>query len=192
MAAHATRLGEKLRRERLDSDHVGVFFHTSEHDTGAPQRSAATTVSLAEATSDTLALVRTATVGVRQVWRPGYRYSKAGVVTVDLVQLEASQRALPRLGQADCTKTAALTAELDHCNGRYGRGTVVVAAAGLVPAPGLGDEVRNALAARPHLPRRAAGGRAGLAPAHEPAPREVLGKVSRTCPLRRKPRTARM
>ena len=134
VAAHATRLGEKLRRERLGTTQVGVSFHTSEHDTGVPQRSAATTVTLPEATSDTLALVRAATAGVRRVWRDGYRYSKAGVVTVDLVRLEASQRALPGPGQADRQKAAALMAALDRCNGRFGRGTVVVAAAGLAPA----------------------------------------------------------
>ena len=34
VAAHATRLGEKLRRGGLGTDHVSVFFHTSEHDRG--------------------------------------------------------------------------------------------------------------------------------------------------------------
>ncbi len=119
VATHASRLSEKLCRERLGTDHVGVFFHTLEHDVGAPQRSAAITVTLPEVTSDTLALVATATAGV---WRDGYRYSKAAVVTVDLVPLAASQ--------ADRAKAAALMATLDSCNCRYGRGAVVVAAAG--------------------------------------------------------------
>lgn len=33
-------------------------------------------------------------LGMRRVWRDGYRYNKAGVVTVDLVPLAGSQRAL--------------------------------------------------------------------------------------------------
>lgn len=94
VAAHATRLGEKLRREQLGTDHVTVFFHTSEHDTGNPQRSASTVVTLPEATSDTLVLIKAATAGARRIWKAGYRYSKAGVITVDLVPLAASQRAL--------------------------------------------------------------------------------------------------
>ncbi len=36
VAAHATRLGEKLRREGLGTDHVTLFFHTSEHDRTRP------------------------------------------------------------------------------------------------------------------------------------------------------------
>jgi hypothetical protein len=34
VATHATRLGEKLRREGLGTDHITVFYHTSGHDRG--------------------------------------------------------------------------------------------------------------------------------------------------------------
>jgi DNA polymerase V len=94
VAAYATRLGEKLRCERLGTDHVHVFFHTSGHDRDRPQHAAAVTVRLPEATSDTLALVAAAKHGARQVWREGHAYAKAGVITTDLVLLEGSQRAL--------------------------------------------------------------------------------------------------
>src|SRR4051812_48410333 len=63
VAAHTTRLGEKLRREGLGTDHVHVFFHTSEHDWHRPQHAAAVTVRLPEATSDTLALIAAAKHG---------------------------------------------------------------------------------------------------------------------------------
>ena len=52
VASHAARLGEKLRRERLGTNHVSVFHHTSEHDTGKPQRSVATTITLPEASNE--------------------------------------------------------------------------------------------------------------------------------------------
>ena len=68
VGAHATRLGVKLRRERPGTTQISVFFHTSEHDTGTSKRSAATTVSLAEATSDTVAPVRAATAGVYRIF----------------------------------------------------------------------------------------------------------------------------
>ena len=43
-------------------------------------------MTLPEVTNDTLALASAATSGARRVWRSGYRYrySKAGLVTVDL------------------------------------------------------------------------------------------------------------
>ncbi|GJE54833.1 Y-family DNA polymerase [Methylobacterium thuringiense] len=133
VSAHATRLGEKLRREGLGTDHVTVFFHTSEHDRDHPQRSVSTVVTLPEASNDSLVLIKAALHGIAKTWRPQgdppWRYSKAGVITVDLVPLVASQRAL--IGQLDREQGAALMAALDACNARFGRGAVVPARVGL-------------------------------------------------------------
>ena len=134
VAAHATRLGEKLRRQDLGTDHIADFFHTSEHDTGSPQRSAAITVILPEATNDTLALVKAATSGMWAVWRSGYRYSKAGGGHDRLGQPGREPTRVAGVGQLDRDKAAAIMAALDRCNGRYGCGTVIVAAVGLPPA----------------------------------------------------------
>lgn len=131
VASHAARLGEKLRSGGLGTDHITVFFHTSEHDEGNPQRSISTVVTLPEATSDTRILVKAATWGVRRVWRDGFRYSKAGIVTTDLVPLALSQRAL--IGAFDRERGGALMDAMDACNRRWGRGSVVPAAAGFAP-----------------------------------------------------------
>ena len=127
VASHATRLGEKLRHHGLATDHVTVFLHTSEHDDG-PQRSTSTTVDLPEVTDDTMVLVKAATWGARRIWRTGFRYSKCGVVTVDLVSPERSQRAL--FGGFDRERGEALMGAMDAVNARWGRGTLRPAAAG--------------------------------------------------------------
>ncbi len=128
IAAHATRLGEKLRHHGLATDHVTVFFHTSPHDRG-PARSVSTTVDFPEASNDTLVLVRAAKWGARRIWKSGYRYAKAGLMTVDIVPLEASQRAL--IGSLDREKRGRLMQALDACNAKHGRGAVFSAAAGI-------------------------------------------------------------
>lgn len=128
IAAHATRLGEKLRHHGLATDHVTVFFHTSPHDRG-PARSVSTTVDFPEASNDTLVLVRAAKWGARRIWKSGYRYAKAGLMTVDIVPLEASQRAL--IGSLDREKSGRLMEALDACNAKHGRGAVFSAAAGV-------------------------------------------------------------
>jgi DNA polymerase V len=69
---------------------------------------------------------------VRSVWRDGYRYSKAGVITVDLVPLDLSQRALPGFGQLDRLRGGALMEAMDACNRKWGRGAVVPGTAGVV------------------------------------------------------------
>ncbi|MGN8095998.1 DUF4113 domain-containing protein, partial [Methylobacterium sp. 22177] len=138
VAAHATRLGEKLRREGLGTNHVTVFYHTSEHDRDEPMRSVSTTVQLPEHSSDTLALIKAARHGVARTWRdPGarpWRYSKAGIVTNDLVPLSHSPRAL--IGALDRERSGPLMAAMDACNARWGRGAVVPARAGLVSRRG--------------------------------------------------------
>lgn len=126
-------LGEKLRAGGLAADHVTVFFHTSEHDHDRPQRSVSTVVTLPEASNDTLVLVKAATFGVRNVWRDGFRYSKVGIVTADLVPLAASQRAFPGLEQLDCEHGATVMQALDACNRNFGRGAVVPCAGGFAP-----------------------------------------------------------
>jgi DNA polymerase V len=128
IAAHATRLGEKLRHHGLATDHVTVFFHTSPFDDG-PARSVSTTVDFPEASNDTLVLVRAAKWGARRIWKSGYRYAKAGLMTVDIVPLETSQRAL--IGSLDRERGGRLMEALDACNRRHGRGVVLPAAAGL-------------------------------------------------------------
>lgn len=70
---------------------------------------------------------KAATWGVRRVWRAGYRYS----VTVDLVPLAGSQRAL--IGTLDREKAGTLMAALDQCNKSWGRSAVVSGAAGFAP-----------------------------------------------------------
>ncbi|WP_438346192.1 Y-family DNA polymerase [Methylorubrum populi] len=132
VATHASRLGEKLRQGRLGTDHVTVFFHTSEHDRDRPQRSVSTVVTLPEATNDTLVLAKAAVSGVRRVWKDGYRYSKAGIITTDLMPLEASQRAL--IGGLDRERSRPLMEALDDCNRRHGRGSVVLASSGWAKA----------------------------------------------------------
>jgi DNA polymerase V len=128
IAAHATRLGEKLRRENLGTDHVTVFYHTSPHDEGQ-SRSVSTTVTLPEATNCTLTLIRAAQAGARRIWKDGPRYAKAGLITTDLVPLERAPRAL--IGGFDIEQQGRLMAALDACNARFGRGAVVSAAAGI-------------------------------------------------------------
>ena len=130
VATHAARLGEKLRSGGLGTDHLTVFFHTSEHDRGDPQRSISTVVTLPEATSDTRILIKAATWGVRRVWAGGFRYSKAGIITTDLVPLACSPRAL--IGALDRKRGGALMEAMDECNRRWGRGAVVPAAAGII------------------------------------------------------------
>ena len=77
-------------------------------------------------TNDTLFLSKAALSGVRPVWREGFAYSKAGIITTDLMPLAASLRAF--IGGVDRERSGPL---MDALNSRYGRGSVAIASAGL-------------------------------------------------------------
>lgn len=68
VAAHATQLGEQLRRGGLATDHVTVFFlHRRVRPVGAAaQHSASTVVTLPEPTNDTLVPAKAALSDVRR------------------------------------------------------------------------------------------------------------------------------
>lgn len=126
VAGYATRLGEKLRRHGLATDHVTVFIQTSKFNDEEPQRSVSMTVDIPEATNDTLTLIRAAKRAVDTLWLSGYRYSKAGIITQDLIPPPILQRAL--FDNLDHEKAAKVMAAMDEANRKWGRATVVPAA----------------------------------------------------------------
>lgn len=126
VAGYATRLGEKLRRHNLATDHVTVFMHTSKFNDDEPQRSVSMTVNIPEATNDSLTLIRAARRAVDTLWLSGFRYSKAGIITQDLVPPPIHQRAL--FDNLDHERAARVMAAMDEANRRWGRATVVPAA----------------------------------------------------------------
>jgi DNA polymerase V len=125
VAGYATRLREKLRRHGLATDHVTVFMHTSPF-ADDPQRSLSMTVDIPEATNDSLTLIRAARRAVDALWKPDYRYSKAGIITQDLVPPAERQVAL--FDNLDHDRAARVMAAMDEANRRWGRATIVPAA----------------------------------------------------------------
>ncbi|MBF0680832.1 MAG: Y-family DNA polymerase [Devosia sp.] len=125
VAGYATRLGEKLRRHGLATDHVTVFMHTSPF-ADDPQRSVSMTVDIPEATNDSLQLIKAAKRAVDGLWKSGFRYSKAGIITQDLVPPAERQRAL--FDGLDHERAAKVMAAMDEANRRWGSATVVPAA----------------------------------------------------------------
>lgn len=80
-------------------------------------------------TADTALLIQAATVGMRQIYEPGYQFAKAGVMLLDLAPETVHQGELD-LEEEDGKDRTKLMAALDILNGRYGKGTVHVASTG--------------------------------------------------------------
>lgn len=135
----ASRAAEKLRAQRSAAGALVVFIRTSPFRQDAPQYSGSTTVPLVRPTADTSDLVASALTGLRRIYRKGFRYAKAGVMLVELqpqgqVQGELDLGASTSnpnecaVGARDKTK---LMAAVDSVNRRFGRGSLILASAGL-------------------------------------------------------------
>lgn len=134
VAAYATRAAEKLRRHGLKASGMQVFMHTNRFN-GDPSYSNQVTLAL-EPTSDSLALITSATRAARALWRDGYRYAKAGIVLLDLYQ-PGHQMVADLFPSRDPAKSLALMSALDEVNKRFGRNTLRPGAVAAAPAWGM-------------------------------------------------------
>ena len=136
ISAYTTCAAEKLRADGLEVRHLSVFAHTNPHN-GDPWYSGQRAAQI-EPTADTLALIGEAIRLLRTIWRPGFRYSKAGVMFTDLGPA-ARQNALFLTRDPVCS--AKTMAALDTINARFGRGTVRPASTGIIQPWGRDSKI---------------------------------------------------
>ena len=87
------------------------------------------TMTLDHATDDTLILVKKAIQGLREIYRPGYAYQKAGVTLMDLSAKAERQLSLFQ-SEEKVTKSEKLMKLLDSTNGALGKGSLFLASEG--------------------------------------------------------------
>lgn len=137
----ASRAAAKLRAQPAAAGSVHVFIRTSPFRKDDPQYANSVTVPLVQPTADTAALVSSAIRGLRQIYRPGFRYAKAGVMLMDLQPQDVAQAAFEfdKCTPDDTDETSGpvvrdrvkLMTAFDAVNARFGRGSLQLAGAGL-------------------------------------------------------------
>ena len=132
----ASRVAEKLRQQGSTAGAVHVFITTSPHRKQDRQHSPSLTVPMVRPTNDTRELVATAVCALRQMYRPGINYVKAGVMLVDLHDAGARQGELDLFAVDQQTSApeverdrSQLMGALDALNHRFGKGAVRIASA---------------------------------------------------------------
>ncbi|KMO26129.1 DNA polymerase V subunit UmuC, partial [Methylobacterium variabile] len=94
LSTYVSRSAEKLRRQGLAAAAIAVMLATNRHKPEDAQYHATRHVRLTIATADTARLIRAALWGVRQIYRPGFRYKKTGILLLDLVPAGSVQGSL--------------------------------------------------------------------------------------------------
>ncbi|WP_432263154.1 Y-family DNA polymerase [Cupriavidus sp. TMH.W2] len=138
-----TRSAAKLRAQASRAGAIQVFIRTSPFRAKDRPYSAATVVQLVTPSADTKTLAAAALRGLRGIFRPDYRYAKAGVMLLDLrpehvEQLELFGPSSALGGNED--KGERLMKAMDDLNLRFGRGAVKLAGAGTKQAWSMKQE----------------------------------------------------
>jgi len=127
LASYVTRAAEKLRGQASICGMLTVFI-TTKHFGKGPHYTNSRTVTLPEPTAYTPNLISFAEACLEKIYRPGYRYRKAGVMLTAIQPKGSTQAHL--FESADHSVNGALMDVVDEINGRWGRGTVFFAASG--------------------------------------------------------------
>ena len=125
----ASRAAQKLRKQHSMAAQVLCFIRTSPFRPD-PQYSRSITVPLRRPSADTALIVGAALAGLRAIYKPGFKMAKAGVMLLDLQSADVEQHELA-LEDDDVVGRSHLMEALDGLNLRYGRGTVIMASAGV-------------------------------------------------------------
>lgn len=128
VATHANRCAEKLRSQQSAAQIVHVFLITNRHRKDLPQYNPSRSYLLPVPSSNTPELVAHAVRLLKEMYKPGYHYMKAGVI------LSAIQPASPLQGDLFDTLDRAprdrVSAAMDRLNRRFGQDVVRTAIQG--------------------------------------------------------------
>ncbi|MDH1508539.1 Y-family DNA polymerase [Pseudomonas mosselii] len=141
VATYTARAAEKLRAQGSVCKRMRVSIRTGMFNPDEAKYAKGALVELPYPTNDTLLLTRAATEAAAQVFRSGFRYSKAEVLLMDLRQPgEFSDDLFAVTQPVACDR---LMMMLDEINGKYGRGTMRTASVPDTPDWGMRREMMS-------------------------------------------------
>jgi len=126
--AYTTRAAEKLRSQHSLAGVIQVYIRTNPYKTNSDkdhyqQYQPTILQPLLEPTDDTRLLCHAALSGLRQIYRNGYSYQKAGVMLTEIIATTARPRTLFEDIAAQ-QKSTSLMSTIDQINRRMGSGTM--------------------------------------------------------------------
>jgi DNA polymerase V len=122
------KVAEKLRKDGLCAEQLGVFILTNRFREDLPQNYQIKTTLFEVATDDTLELSERAAASLRQIFRPGFAYKRAGVIATRLVPKKGVQASF--LDTIDRDHRSQLMDIIDNINKVSGNYTVRLASQG--------------------------------------------------------------
>lgn len=128
LSSYCAKASEKLRKQHSVAKRIDVFIRTNPFRKDLPQYNASVGVSLVIPTSDVRIITYWAKACLKQIFKTGYLYKKAGI---SLHEITPSAVLQSDLFNPEAKEQAnQLMKILDEINKKYGRGTIKLAAEG--------------------------------------------------------------
>lgn len=129
VAVYATRAGEKLRAQQSLAQGMGVFIYSNRFRPEERQYRGEKFFALSTATCSTNELIYYGKAALRQLYRSGINYKKAGIMLLDLIP--ASQRQHSLWDTPTMERQETLMTVMDAVNRKHGKNTLFFAALGI-------------------------------------------------------------
>lgn len=130
VSSYMSRAAEKLRKQNSVAQTAFVYLQTNHHQDREPQYSPGMTLSLSRSTNDTRELVEAALIGLRRIYRGGFRYIKAGVMLSEIMPAGIWQGDL-FTDQSTSPNISNLMKTIDQINLKMGKGVLRLASDGI-------------------------------------------------------------
>ncbi|MDL2255322.1 Y-family DNA polymerase [Parabacteroides sp. OttesenSCG-928-K15] len=125
---YACMAASKLRKQKSCARSLLVFVDTNPFRDDLPQYSQHVIINLPVASNSSMEIVSYVSEGLTKIFKPGYKYKKAGVMLMDICDQNAVQGNI--WDTIDREKHKRLMEVLDNTNDRYGRNTLKLAVLG--------------------------------------------------------------
>ncbi len=124
ISTFASKCAEKLRKQGSCCRAIQLFVTTNYFNESEPQYNNSTTIKLPFASNSTMELAHFASMGLKQIYREGYKYKKAGVIVLDLMPEDNQQL---NIFENRDTKHIPLMKVVDKLNRRYSKDLIRLA-----------------------------------------------------------------
>ncbi len=141
LSRYTARAAYKLRKQNSKAQAIYVFISTNKHKASDRQYVKGLACSLVTTTNDTRELITAAQPVLKQLFKPGFNYKKAGILLMDITP--NSQQSNDLFVQATSPRSAALMKVLDETNKSFGLHTLFFAAEGCAASWAMRSEHRS-------------------------------------------------
>ncbi len=130
ITAHCLNAAEKIRLDRQTVKKVTVYIRTSPFQKKNGYYANSIDIDLPIRTNDSIILIKQALIGLKNIYKKGYRYQKTGIIFSGLKNADTYNKNLFSAINND-KKRLKLMEAIDHTNIKYGRNALSIAQARL-------------------------------------------------------------